>query len=293
MSEETNRDRRHPLRKFAPELLDPFLRGRKIVIAQLLSGGKSNSNYKIDLDDGSAWVVRLYSRTSPEFESHVMGLAGSLVPVPAQVYRGERWAVCSFLPGRPLADVPHFAAEAAKAIAQISTIAFDCPGRLNADGTVTPWPFQGIRGFVDAVSRDRRVSMWLGSARMERLPAALDRKSRQCAGLDAESRLVHGDFNPTNILIHEGKVSGVLDWEFAHAGSPYMDIGNLIRNLDGKYHDAVRCGLLEGGMDLPDDWHERAQLVDLTSQLEFLTSDRADSFKSECVRRIDRFLAGS
>ncbi len=32
--------------------------------------------------------------------------------------------------------------------------------------------------------------------------------------------LVHSDFNGTNILVRDGRITGVLDWEFAFAGPP-------------------------------------------------------------------------
>lgn len=43
--------------------------------------------------------------------------------------------------------------------------------------------------------------------------------------------LVHSDFNPKNLLVDPEslELTGVLDWEFAHAGSPYTDLGNLTR----------------------------------------------------------------
>ena len=45
--------------------------------------------------------------------------------------------------------------------------------------------------------------------------------------------LVHSDFNPKNILVDLSigarSVAGVVDWEFAHAGSVYADIGNFSR----------------------------------------------------------------
>ena len=42
---------------------------------------------------------------------------------------------------------------------------------------------------------------------------------------------MHSDFNPKNILVDpaSGAVTAVLDWEYAHAGSPYADLGNLLR----------------------------------------------------------------
>ena len=51
--------------------------------------------------------------------------------------------------------------------------------------------------------------------------------------LDAVARtcLVHGDLNPKNLLVHPetSAVTGLLDWEFAHAGMPVTDLGNLLR----------------------------------------------------------------
>jgi aminoglycoside phosphotransferase (APT) family kinase protein len=40
-----------------------------------------------------------------------------------------------------------------------------------------------------------------------------------------ESTFVHRDFRTGNYLVHEGRVSGVLDWEFAATGNPLEDIG--------------------------------------------------------------------
>ena len=69
-----------------------------------------------------------------------------------------------------------------------------------------------------------------------------------------------------------------------------MDIGNLLRHTDPGYHNLIESGLVAGGKILPDDWKQRAELVDLGSHLEFLTSTRSDAFKHECVARIDRFI---
>lgn len=37
-------------------------------------------------------------------------------------------------------------------------------------------------------------------------------------------RLVHGDYRIGNCLIHEGRISGVLDWELASVGDPRFDL---------------------------------------------------------------------
>ena len=53
--------------------------------------------------------------------------------------------------------------------------------------------------------------------------ALLDTVGRFC--------LVHSDVNPKNVLVDPDslEVTGLLDWEFAHAGHPYTDLGNLLR----------------------------------------------------------------
>lgn len=69
-----------------------------------------------------------------------------------------------------------------------------------------------------------------------------------------------------------------------------MDIGNLLQHTHTEYHGQIKSGLEAGGMSLPNDWMERAELVGLTSHLEFLTSYRSEEFKQQCVARVHRFI---
>jgi aminoglycoside phosphotransferase (APT) family kinase protein len=86
-------------------------------------------------------------------------------------------------------------------------------------------------------------------------------------------------------------MTAILDWEFAHAGTRWMDIGNLLRHVPVALRDHVRAGMEDGGASVPDDWEARAELVDLTSALEFLTSRRSEAFKRECVARVRRTVS--
>ncbi|WP_372864498.1 phosphotransferase family protein [Spongiibacter sp.] len=45
-----------------------------------------------------------------------------------------------------------------------------------------------------------------------------------------EPAIVHGDFRNGNLLVDEGGLSGVLDWELAHIGNPVEDLGWLCVN---------------------------------------------------------------
>lgn len=48
--------------------------------------------------------------------------------------------------------------------------------------------------------------------------------------------IVHGDYRPANILIRDGRVSAVLDWEFAHPGDPIEDVGWYLADIYRRQH---------------------------------------------------------
>lgn len=65
--------------------------------------------------------------------------------------------------------------------------------------------------------------------------------------------MVHGDFKPGNALIHEDRISAMLDWETAHLGDPLEDLGWITNPARSKEHQ------------IPGHW-ERAQIVDAFQQ---------------------------
>ena len=48
--------------------------------------------------------------------------------------------------------------------------------------------------------------------------------------------LVHGDFRPANVLVHDGRVEVLLDWELAHLGDPVDDLGWYSCSLYSREH---------------------------------------------------------
>lgn len=48
--------------------------------------------------------------------------------------------------------------------------------------------------------------------------------------------LVHGDFRPANVLVHDGTVRALLDWELAHLGDPLDDLGWYCAPLYAREH---------------------------------------------------------
>nr|WP_245992936.1 phosphotransferase family protein [Prauserella muralis] len=53
--------------------------------------------------------------------------------------------------------------------------------------------------------------------------------------------LVHGDFKPGNVLLEDGRVTALLDWELAHLGDPLEDLGWVTQPLRAREHTIARA----------------------------------------------------
>jgi aminoglycoside phosphotransferase (APT) family kinase protein len=278
-----------------------FLAGRRVSDVRLLESGRCNSNYRFRAGDGDL-VIRLHARgdpAAPRRERAAMALVSALVPVPGVLASGDGWAIGRFLPGTPLdrAITPGAVTAAARTLAAVASVRFATAGDFDDDGRVVPWDFGG-----DGDAGDDFTAMCLARPRLrealgdlvERVRDVLAREKLLFDEMAADPRLVHGDFRPDNILVEGDRVTGLLDWEFSHAGSPYMDLGNLMRHLGSVHAASVERGLRDGGFDVPADWMRRAALTDLSAQLEFVASDdvRDEAFRRACVERIRGTVSG-
>ncbi len=47
--------------------------------------------------------------------------------------------------------------------------------------------------------------------------------------------LLHGDLNPSNIIIKDKKFYGIIDFAFAGLSAKYMDLARLISRTEGEF----------------------------------------------------------
>ena len=221
----------------------------------LLGGGSSKQNWAFDATwapaGGDVIQEQLILRqdaeegvvsTSLAVESELMdALVGTGVPVPT-VYGadttgaifGVATLVVSRLPGRAdravLRDVDPLAlgdagrlalahqladllADIHAVDAAVLTAVLPDPGPDPAAHEVAHWTTEltneRARGHGDVTVLDETLR-WLHANR----PSP---PSRQV--------LVHGDFRPANVLVEDGRVTALLDWELSHLGDPYDDLG--------------------------------------------------------------------
>jgi aminoglycoside phosphotransferase (APT) family kinase protein len=120
------------------------------------------------------------------------------------------------------------------------------PGRIEWDPPVAeeflralaePLPVIHSVSVVDGVSlpeyqpyplRMRRPPVWASRPGVWEL--AFDVLQRDGWGGD-ERVFIHRDYHPGNVLWHDGRVSGVVDWVNASIGSPWADVGHCRVNI--------------------------------------------------------------
>ena len=115
--------------------------------------------------------------------------------------------------------------------------------------------------------------------------ALLDTVGRCC--------LVHSDFNPKNLLVDPDSlaVTGLLDWEYAHAGHPFTDLGNLLRfERDDVFTEAVLEAYVARRGGTAAEALALARAADLWALLD-LAPRRADNPVAQEADRLLRAIA--
>jgi aminoglycoside phosphotransferase (APT) family kinase protein len=212
-----------------------------------LDGGHSGRTFVGEVA-GERAVVRIYppgdarGPAAPDIDAAVLHLVRGLLPVP-EVVELVREHEASGRPGLLVTTwVPGVRGDLV--IAGLDAAGLARLGRAlgTAAGTLAGMPWLEPGMFVDAELTLGRLpgaglAEWVESrlvgweaadrARLASLAedaqAVLDEVRRAC--------LVHGDLNPKNVLVDPDRLelTAVLDWEFAHAGHPWTDVGNLVR----------------------------------------------------------------
>lgn len=258
--------------------------------AELLSGGACNSNYLVR-SSGKKYVCRIHNRGDPTLERHVLKITKDLIPSPECLWVGDGVSVLGYLDGQHFEPTTQLVREAGRIIGRLSRVTYPRSGQLEPDDGVTEMVgWSSFQTGLSAFLTQPAVEEYLDERTLLELRKLIDRHTSFFDSFNSCHNLVHGDFRPDNILVANDSIVGVLDWEFAHSGCSYMDIGNLLRHLAPKWENDLKFGLSDEGFELPDDWVFRASLIDLTSHLEFLTSNRSREFKLTCVDRIHRLI---
>jgi len=277
---------------------------------ELLSGGYSNLNYKISVGR-DRYVLRFYRHPMLAVtEPKLLQLVHSRVPTPRVAFVqtqpdviGRAFALLDFVASRPLDRIlagcneedGRQAGEAVGlALTEICRFQFERPGLFDGELVPTGRPTAAAAGVLSYVG-ERLFSpqglQALGAAGRDRVWAALQRDAEVLSGVGTETTLVHGDYNPKNLLMKRSagrwEVVAVIDWEFAFSGSPLWDVANMLRfrkDYPTAFANAfVACYQGAGGL-LPGGWPKICRVMDSVNLSEFLVNGSDGPFYAKARR---------
>jgi len=262
-----------------------------------LPGGLTNSNYRFFFEDGGSVEAKLYqSEPSPaaiERAIHRLGAERNLLMphwlggADDNAVSGMPYALFDWIDGSRLdltiRDADNIAAEkiaedVGAALARIHAVTFPSFGFFDAHLTVQgdfDLKGSGMRAYFGNVLKSDLGRMRLGADLCDALLAFAEREASVLDTWQGAPCLTHGDCGGTNILVLDAAgnyaLSGFIDWEFAFAGTPFFDLGNLLRPPLGEgpgFADALARGYLREGGTLPDNWRALASITDLLTWVE-------------------------
>jgi aminoglycoside phosphotransferase (APT) family kinase protein len=82
--------------------------------------------------------------------------------------------------------------------------------------------------------------------------------------------LCHNDAHDANVLVVDGRITGLIDWENAVAADPILDLAKAWAFSDGRSDETLEA-LVDGYGPLREDWREAFDLYVVDHLLELWT----------------------
>ncbi|MFD7157123.1 phosphotransferase family protein [Kribbella sp. NPDC059898] len=204
-----------------------------------LAGGYGGQTFAVSAGGEDA-VIKFYAKDPGRaaVDAALLELVRGLLPVPRVLdlkrdgsYEEPPYLLTERLPGVNLQVFLETADEAQRRtvgtqlgelLARLSGMPFLRPGMFRDDELgVEPFGLGDLTEYVAGL----RLGLGDGFA------TVIDEAEELLGGGVDRFCLVHSDFNPKNLLVdpESARITGLIDWEFAHVGSPYADLGNLLR----------------------------------------------------------------
>ena len=241
------------------------------------------------------YILKIFFSTEQDYKKEIKLLTklkeNEIIPIPKiykisndEIIQNKEYAIYEYIEGKTIGQAisegyvleENFVREVAKSLAQIHSYKFDKTGFLDENLNIReelPPLISWYENFMGDRAKKR-----LGKNIIEKINSIVNENEKILIELDEDIRLVHGDFQGTNILIKDNRLSGILDWEFAMAGHPLADIGqffryeeyfnkNLIRIFEDEYNKNSSYKLI-------DNWYKISKLRDLVNLIQLIDAKK-------------------
>jgi Ser/Thr protein kinase RdoA (MazF antagonist) len=235
-----------------------------------LDGGEVHANYELRLADERLLVLKVYRGElswKRDKEAFLLELVHDrvLVPVPEVVSTSGGFLVMTRLPGSPArfsdADPIAVSRDLGALLRKLHTITFDSFGYIETR-VISPEAtnLEYMRGRIERKVRSGPPAL------REQLERHFAEHEGAFAGCEI-AVLCHNDAHDANVLVENGAITGLIDWENAVAADPLFDLAKAWAFSDGR-SDETLDALLEGYGPLRPDWRDAFDLYVVDHLLE-------------------------
>lgn len=243
------------LRRWLPE------RGAGITGVRTLSAGHSNETYLVEgideilrMPPSEEGLLPPYDMVRQHRVLSAVSQAAPGVPLPPMLELCEDPQVLGdpfFLMGRIAGDAFEYAVPDWLAASPVEGAESVCRQWFDAILALHAMPADAMPPGGRTVQEE--AQHWLDVARGAesdpRLVAVLEDLAKRPPRSSGAPTPVHGDPKHGNCLWHEGRLTGLLDWEMAQVSEPLLDLGYIL-----MFHDQGEASLANAGFELPGWW---------------------------------------
>ena len=286
---------------------------KKMIVKDIkyLTGGKSTSNYCVQLDNSSQYLLlKIYANDenscAKEFAVHKK--LRNIIPVPEYFFFDSShalfkysYAIIEFLDGITLAEYlfenkkieRKLTIKIGETLGRLHQFKYENEGRLDVNLETTsgiPPVLEWYEFFLNNQAGKR-----LGSQMCKKIRSFLADNSEILNEITEQFVLSHADFRPGNIMVKKGILQAIFDWEFCMSSPRYLDIGQFFR-YDELFSSSVQTDFINGynhiaKQPLKHNWMKKAKLMDLANLLCFLNKkDEKPKLFQEKTKLIQKTL---
>lgn len=270
---------------------------------EILTGGCANLNIKINFPQNQCRLLRIYLRDKNAAfrEQKLAELIKQTIPIPLIHYIGHHenltFAFTEFIQGISLrdyllsnefSDSKKLMSEVGSYLGKIAQYSWNKAGFFNETLEVTD-EFDDVVTFIHQSLLHPTILNKITLETKNKIKYYVE-KYASLLPTSAEKNLVHGDFDPANILVHSvndtWKITGIIDWEFAFSGSTLWDVANMLRyahRMPASFATDFLNGLQKQGMTLPAHWQRSIGLLNIASLLDCLTRTIPEKQPLQCA----------
>lgn len=274
-------------------LFKGIIKSEDIEYISRIDEGCRTTNYKIDTKSKESFILKIFFDNNESYrrEIKLFNKLKKEIKVP-EIYRfdnheiieNREFVIYKRLKGQSLSNYvkegniieEKFVQQVAKAMSSIHKNKYNKVGFLDDDlqiKSLVPPLCEWYRMFMG-----KNAQIRLGEKIKNDIYNIVDENRDILNALDDDPRMVHGDFQGTNILIDDnGNLSGILDWEFCMAGHPLADIGQFFRY--DEYFDKNLINAFEyeykkqSDYILTDDWYKISKIRDITNLIQLIDKE--------------------